>query len=376
MELIDFTQGLYKDMDLSDVTLITCHHILEIDYMVLEALCEYGLKPENIYVLGKPYSTSEQVLKKYKQLGAYVDDASMVIRPDMSFDNYFGGVIQDFIAIVNEKVSGKVIVWDDGGLLSAQLNGITDLPFDIIGAVEQTSSGFNKLANTVLNFPIVNMARSKAKLQFESPFIAEKNMECFREYVGGAQNDDIKSVLIIGGGPIGQVMKRALGDAGVQVSIYDMDICVSDYAKGVELSEIISDFDVVIGATGEQTLTVEQSKLLESHCILFSVSSSDREFDGVGWRREAGVTDTAVHNNIYLGNRVLLNNGFPLNFDGEPESVPLKYIQLTGALTLAAIYTAIQIGERLKGGWVDIPVEKQKAIVSEFKSYKCIDITS
>jgi len=370
MKLLDFTQKLYKEIDLSDYSLITCHHILEIDYLVIKALCENGLKPEKIYVLGKPYSTSKEVLQKYKELGVYVDGASLIIDPNKSFDNYFESVISNFIVKVSENISGKVIVWDDGGLLNTQLNNSNNLPFNIVSSVEQTSSGFNKLADTVLNFPIVNMARSKAKLQFESLFIADKNIQRLAAYRHTFQKD-IKSALIIGGGPIGQVMKGGLVDMNIDVKIYDRDIEVSDYDTDIKLVHVISGFDVIIGATGEQALTVDDLSVLKNGCVLLSVSSSDREFDAVGWRKKAGITDSSVHKDILLDGRVLLNNGFPLNFTGEPESVPLKYIQLTGALTLAAIYTGVQLTED-NNDWVDIPQDKQEKIINEFKSYGLI----
>ena len=78
------------------------------------------------------------------------------------------------------------------------------------------------------------------------------------------------------------------------------------------------------------------------------------------------VESDAVHQDIVIGKKVLLNNGFPLNFDGAPESVPLRYISLTGALTLAGIYTAYAADTTPE--WKEIPKWAQNKIVKMFTS--------
>jgi len=53
MELLKHTQTLFPDVDLSDTKLITCHHILEIDFLVLKALFEKAVPDydkESVYV--------------------------------------------------------------------------------------------------------------------------------------------------------------------------------------------------------------------------------------------------------------------------------------------------------------------------------------
>ena len=368
MELLKHTQTLFPDIDLSDITLITCHHILEIDFLVLKAFFEKGLKPQNVYVIGKAYSTSEHVLHKYREVGIHVANASNRINPRKSFDDYFSEEITKFLDELAGRVKGNVIVWDDGGMLNKELiKRVGTLPFRVIASLEQTSSGFNALSGIDLKFPIVNMARSKAKLQFETPFIVEKNLKKLYEYLH-QHNKSMQKVLIIGGGVIGREMKKHLLARGVLVDVFDVQSGASDFPENTTIDDILSIYDIIIGTTGKQVVSAEEIGRFKNDAIVMSVSSSDREFDAVGWRKIAHVESDRVHQDIVIDRKVLLNNGFPLNFDGAPESVPLQYISLTGALTLAGIYTAHSANSTPE--WKNIPKRTQEEIVRKFNNTK------
>ena len=97
---------------------------------------------------------------------------------------------------------------------------------------------------------------------------------------------------------------------------------------------------------------------------MVSASSSDREFGAVKFRRLIPQYSDC-HKDIFVRNTWLLNSGFPLNFDGEKNSVPPKKIQLTRALIFSAVCLAIQ--NKYKNCFVEFDNEVQKKIINEFK---------
>jgi hypothetical protein len=74
---------------------------------------------------------------------------------------------------------------------------------------------------------------------------------------------------------------------------------------------------------------------------------------------------TNTHKDFHGENIVLLNGGFPINFDGHKLSIPLEDIQLTEALMFAGAIQAIRgLGE----GIVDLDLGVQDFIIREFES--------
>jgi hypothetical protein len=60
----------------------------------------------------------------------------------------------------------------------------------------------------------------------------------------------------------------------------------------------------------------------------------------------------------------LLNNGFPINFDGEKNSVPIEKIQLTRALLMLGIFQAYEL-EKMDGKIIPLDIEIQRGIIKE-----------
>lgn len=339
----DFHKKYLKDMKFDDVLFISCHHILESHYQLLVKLFNNGLKPENVYIIGKAYSTSNETLKKYLSLGFYVEPSSNFFDSFQTFNLQFKRNIKNFLSnVLNRedlKKYKKIIVWDDGGELIYQLNKKVKVKNNII-AIEQTSSGINKLEKIKLNFPVVNVAKSKSKLILESRFIAEDALKKIISTLGNCE--DVKSVLIFGGGPIGINMKKVLLRIYKKVDIYDINPRLSDITKK-EMEENFNNYELIIGGSGKKSVSIDLLKLSKGLKILASVSSSDNEFPVNHLRNKINqerflIHRFIIHKTIAKDNVMLLNNGFPINFDGKPINVSLNQIQLTDTLILAGIY--------------------------------------
>ncbi|MCU6535069.1 hypothetical protein NLL53_27290, partial [Klebsiella pneumoniae] len=61
--------------------------------------------------------------------------------------------------------TARVVLLDDGGSLLAVAGAMLDASADVIG-IEQTSAGYAKIVGCALGFPVINIARSAAKLRY------------------------------------------------------------------------------------------------------------------------------------------------------------------------------------------------------------------
>src|SRR5262249_22790530 len=94
LPLLEFASSLYPEMDLQDVLVIGCQHILLSKYELFCTLVKRGLKPGNVYLLGKCYSTSAVVYKKFESAGVHISPLSKKFNSHISFDSQFADYVQ------------------------------------------------------------------------------------------------------------------------------------------------------------------------------------------------------------------------------------------------------------------------------------------
>lgn len=340
MPLLCYADSLIEPADWSNVLVIACQHLVESNFLYLQKIVDQGLPPQNLFMIGKAYSTSDAVIADFNNIGVYVHPSSNQFDSYQSFNQQFHQAIADFFADISSKVDfqafDKVLIMDDGAeLLLYAHHNIADLSH--FAGVEQTSSGFHKLDGLTLKFPIVNVARSQAKLILESPFIAEAVIKNFHQYLQ-SQLLQPKRILIVGAGYIGNCIYNQLRQH-YTVHRYDIEQHKSDFDHA-QLHQIQPDYDAVISCVGRTIFTAEDYQYFKPEVILGSASSSDVEFSAELLRKLAPQTND-VHADIRIpgpnGAIHLFNAGFPLNFDGSRQLIPLEKIQLTETL----LYTAL-----------------------------------
>ena len=355
LPILEFVDNFYKDTDLSNFSLISCQHYLKTNQDMIFALMKKGLKAENIFMISKSYSYNPEIHKKFLERGIF--SFNYEYDSYKSFDKQFKSQIKQFVKQIKPKLNKKVLIIDDGGELIKSLNKLHNKDFH---AVEQTSSGFNKLRKIKINFPIVNVARSKAKLEIESPFIADL---AYKKILGELKKIKIfpEEILIIGNGPIGKEIK-ILFDKKFRTLIYDIK------ENKEKIHEIIKEKEklLIIGCSGKTSLHKKYHKLLKKS-ILVSVSSSDREFDSVYIRKKVEKNKNP-HKNIITKDIILLNSGFPITFDGSLHGTPPNKIQLTQGLMMAGAYQSIKEKKKkliqLNSGIQEKIIEKFQEIIS------------
>lgn len=365
LAILENLSAKYSSDFLKDYYLIGCQHLLPSTHLMLRSCFDMGLQPEKTALIGKCYSTSFLTEALMKEEGIYICPSSTRFDSHQSYDDQFQRNILVFLkdAVKRLKIppNAKLIVLDDGGELIAHLNN-SKLHFERIIGIEQTSSGYHKLANTHLKFPVINVARCSTKLMIESPMIIEAQNLAITNAINNL-NLSPKSILIVGNGALGKYLKQAFR------SRYD----VTCYDKIPYLSEVnkedldIATFDLIIGATGSSILPSFYNSTLKKGVILASASSSDREFSASLLRRRVRKVDNC-HTNLYINGAHLLNCGFPINFQGKNEdTVPLEKIQLTVALLFAAICQGI-CAKDLKNGLINLNRTSQKIVLDRFYS--------
>ena len=256
--------------------------------------------------------------------------------------------------------SERIIFLDDGGGLIKLAHEMLD-NFESVFGVEQTTSGYEVLRNFCLKFPVINVARSPAKLIYESPMIAEVVAKHVHKSLKTIELSG-KNALILGGGAIGKsIYERVKYD--FDVKIFDTNPGLS-MIKATDFCNYISASDLIIGCTGKSTLRRKHYKLLKKGVVLASASSSDREFEAFYFRKNIDpISDP--HSDIHFNGVNLLNGGFPINFDGRRHSVPANLIQLTRALLVCGVMQGLS-DETLSTEMVPLDLELQREVVSKF----------
>ena len=149
---------------------------------MLEILIKKGLDPKNIFLLGKCYSTNKKVYQKLKKIKINVSENSFYYNSYLSYDEIFKKICRSFLFENQEKLNSceKILVLDDGGEL---ISNLKDFIFhDNIAAMEQTTSGIEKIKNKKFNFPIINIATSTIKKKCETPFLMQYILNTISNY--------------------------------------------------------------------------------------------------------------------------------------------------------------------------------------------------
>ena len=368
LPLLEFTSSLYPTTSLADTYIICAQHLVSTTYSLFYMLLQLGLKASNLSVIGKCYSTDPQAFSQIKTLGIDVCESSLKFNSHTSFDKYYRSHIKKFVMERIEKLKSshckKIIILDDGGELISEIAPILEKNCKIIG-IEQTSSGYHKLSESKLNLPIINVARSPAKLNYETPIITKLILNTLTKSLKDLDLTPGKA-LIIGNGVIGSHIRTVLKETH-EISTFD-EVPTKSTIKKSKLKKSLGNFDLIIGCTGRSAFKANDFALLKKNAILVSVSSSDREFDAVNLRKKLPV-EYDCHQNLAIDGKWLINCGFPVNFSSNYREIDCDGLQLTRSLILSAVLQAANDTNMKQNGFVSLDLENQRDIIREFLTY-------
>src|SRR5579862_662372 len=162
MPLLDSIKASLKKSSFRETVIIASQHILYSNYVMFNYLFNLGFNPEKLFIIGKSYSTDQEVSKKFIKKGVYVH--SYGYSSFQAFDKQYKLAVDDFLRTIKKKSNfnnaKKIIVIDDGGFLITAIHKEKWLDTQKIVAIEQTSSGYDKIKSMKLEFPVINVARS------------------------------------------------------------------------------------------------------------------------------------------------------------------------------------------------------------------------
>jgi len=343
LPLVEAVFDQFEEISFEDVCIIGAQHILPTTLQMLSSFFSRGLDPSNVFLIGKCYSTDSLTFNRLINLGVNVCPSSHFFKKGFSFDEMYRKHIDSFLLNVKKhllKMNSKFntfIILDDGGTLIRKATAILDEEGTRIIGIEQTSAGYEELKTLKLKFPVINVARSKAKLQYESPIIAKTLAQQLYSRLSKPKTCN-KRMLIVGNGAIGKAIYQTLKD-DFKAQFYD---CVSSKSsiKHENLRKELSQFDLIIGCTGTAFLKIEDYKYLKQGAILISASSSDREFSAYELQqRHSG--SLKCHDDFEVEGIKVINCGFPVNFGNDSSITDPPIFQFTRSLLTAAILTGI-----------------------------------
>ncbi len=235
--------------------------------------------------------------------------------------------------------AGEILIVEDGGYIVPRIHGEFPrlIPYTI-GAVEQTTRGIRNSeeweakSGKKLGIPVLSIATSKMKNEFEPPFIAKATVRSMSELLTGIALNG-KKVAVLGCGTIGRKLIEWLRTNGAEVTCYEIEpekslwLQQEGIPRAESAAEASKSKSFVFGTTGTQSIDSRVIASLMHNCHLISTSSEQyeidlEELDRLAVRKERFVNDEGrlVGTDIDLppdDRRIhLVANGYPINFWG------------------------------------------------------------
>lgn len=357
--------------DLKDVLIVGAQHILETTVSFIKALIDIGIPPENIWIIGKIYSTSVPVARSLRALGVNLMDDAMPETPDgyqkanIAAINAMWSKSRIFIKGKNIK---RIIVVDDGGRV------IESTPEDFrvnyrMAVLEQTRGGLYSAGVQEFLGPVISVAQSAVKKKFLEPLMIAKALFRTEKAIESLGIDHNTVCGVIGNGAIGGALADYLLKKGIAVVVYDPNPNAFQDLKGKKLcrvnsiEKVIANSRIIFGGAGRditQMVSIEDIFSLTRDKTFVSTTSEQNEFlrllraMTMVLQRDQGITSFNPLGDIVCTNSngrsiTIKNMGYPFNFPVmdskgswiQPWNVPAHHIQNTQCIMLGGTVQAI-----------------------------------
>lgn len=334
-----FYASIARTIGKRNIGFIALQHCLKDLPHLLHALSEIG---EVLAVVCIPYSMDENVFQE-------ISSTYKTFLPEMDqlHDNtYLREVIR------TSSTSKDVVLVEVGGYFSQYIDPLNNnIDNRIIGIIEDTEAGHRKYASRDdLQIPVVSVARSPLKAAEDavigpaSIFSIEKSLRAIDRPIDGMH------ATVLGYGKIGRGAAFALRTKNCVVSVFDINPIarINALADGYKVPRrdiALSTGDLIIGASGYQSLTEGDLATLKSGVILASCSSKQVEFDVEAIRnrftRKNDITDRIASHESSTASLLLLCDGMPVNFNDGSVVGPL--ISIVHAEIILSIGKLLQL---------------------------------
>lgn len=372
-----FAAFLEGQRPLEGFRLLLVQHQLSNQAAMVGLLIRLGADPKDIHWLDIPYTSNKQV-RDFTTADNNLDPGNFRVCDDYRvldpYPYYQHKRAVETVIALGAGSDKRLIVLDDGAYVLKALSALHPSRWPKpIGIVEQTTRGIIKIRRSAAMravsqvVPLVDVAQSAPKISLEPPFVAMAVCASLERTIRPmATGRKLRSALVLGYGSIGEQVATYLAaqfhiDKAL-VFVHDTDPTRLELARRRGFSawaweDLSQRFDIVIGCSGRSSFGLGDRQYLNDGALLASASSgavelSRREFveladaselDDIEIRRE-DLDERNLHANIEVRlvdrSITFANAGFPVNFDGGLNTIPLRYIQQTPVMMAAAAIQA------------------------------------
>ena len=325
--------------------LCAVQHLFPTLVPLVEACIEKGMDPNEMHILGTPYSSNPLVAAYLRILGVHVMEAEDVGGNTREFEEHRVreiGVFLDHVARSGPTPPKGWKILDDGGLLQCAIAGHKKVegldasklkalfPPEISDAIEQTTRGLTELAKQPLSYRTVTVANSDGKKE-EGGIIGWSLADALlHELRQTGQLGEVQRITLVSAGTVGLRTAEELRSLGFEVTVVDRDESkllaakAAGFAVASDVSHTLPTCDLIYSCTGKTAL--DGHALAHWNGIIASGSSAAIEFnrDQINALRAEPITE--------------LNRGRPMNFSGDGyENLSPAEIGLTRAILFVAL---------------------------------------
>lgn len=371
---------LDREQPLRGHRVVAVQHVQRSLLGLVDALCRAGVRPRDVTVVGKSYSTNPAVLEVLLARGVQVEDPLGMTDPGRSYEVELAE--RTGAALRRVGTGSPTVVLDEGGVATRAISrhglGRPDLV-----VVEQTTRGVRWSASATLEVPVVDVARSAGKTGEETPLITRSMKSGLDRALHDLGREPGGRVLLVGYGVIGRSFAALLRAAGRRVAVVESREAAVATARHdgfdpVSLRDGLAASDLVVGCTGSVILRSDDLLAHPPGAVFANGASSDIEYAFWPERQPSHLlpgTDadpTQPWRNHYRlssdPGSVLLAGGFPVNFYGSVEPIPAGEFQITRALMLVgAVQASREAGRRR--GVVPLDVAAQAVVVEAYRAW-------
>lgn len=349
------------------VVLIMVTHCLGTEAGWLDEVKKMGILPENIFMMGKYYSTHAETLENIQKMGIKARNSRHSRRLGYfaeTFDEDLSAFLKDVEETLQKRyqdtgfVPFKFILRDDGGklLTHEMLRDEYFSQFPLYGN-EQTQKGVWEIEGTdgkpgkgtPCDYWV--LPDTEYKTNVEPKYIAEAAVEKVAGFISDVKTAKKPVCGICGLGHIGEAMAKKLLDMGFEVMFYDTNANIEADPRltRVTREEMLEKCNYVFGCSGHDVFTgMKLSDIKNKDLHLVSCSSEDIEFRT--FLRDLDARGVPAPENMLSDLKYTTENdsnltfhlcGFPVNFGGTKHSVEPKKIAGTRKAQMGSFYQAL-----------------------------------